>query len=421
MTNYNTLGNHLKARFLRFINKFSKNFNKTTRKFIADMLFGMIAAKSCKLTDISRALKESIALKKTTERLGRNLSSFSEKDRETLMKEYLSAVKGSVGPDTMLLIDGGDAIKQCSPKMESIGFVRDGSTGKYAPGYWTMSATALSDENRQPIPVYENLYPCKKQGGLGYNAEVTKCLQSLRENFDANQPRVFDRGFDTLGIVKNLFENGEKFILRANQNRAVIHKGKRSYINDIARNVVCEHILIYKSKSGNRVECRIGMTQVTVPSFNNMKLNLVVCKGFGEPLVLYSNLSETLETTAIRVVKIYLMRWRIEEFYAFKKQGLNFEDFRVRGLNSIKNLDTLLTIAIGFIGTLGEEIGSDIVVKLIAISKRIEKISVYLKKTKFLFYAILGGLITVFASLRCGISHYFAPITRDPQLHFALC
>ena len=147
MTNYNIMGNQLKARLLNYSKKFLKNFKKTTCKFASDMIYGIIAAKSCKLTDIGRELKEDASLKKTVERLGRNLSDFSENDRGILMDNYLAAVKKSIGSDTMLLIDGGDAIKPCSPKMESIGIVRDGSTGKFAPGYWTMGAVALSEEN----------------------------------------------------------------------------------------------------------------------------------------------------------------------------------------------------------------------------------------------------------------------------------
>ena len=418
MTNYNTLGNRLKERLLDFSQKITINFSKTTRRFITDMLYGMVASNSCKLTEISRALKEPIALKKTAERLGRNLSDFSADDRGTLMKDYLAAVKSSIGSDTMLLIDGGDAIKPCSPKMESIGIVRDASTGEFAPGYWTIGAVALSSENRQPIPVYENLYPCKKQGGLGANVETEKCLQHLREHFAPDVPRVFDRGFDTQRIVTNLLNNEETFILRVNQNRVAVHKGERGYIHDIARKTVCEHELAYTDKNGKRVQCKIGITQVTIPSFCNMKLNVVVCKGYGEALVLYTNLSEPLESFAVRVVKMFLMRWRIEELYAFKKQGLNFEDFRVRELNSIRNLDLLLTVAIGFISVLGEQIRSPMAIGLIAASKRIPKINVFLKNTKFPFYAILNGITTVLASLRCGISRFFAIVPVHRQLSF---
>jgi len=415
MTNYSTLGANLKTGLLNFSKKVSKNFNKSVQKFIANMIFGMISANSCKLTDVGRALKEPIALKKTVERLGRNLSEFSE--GEALMRDYLAEVKPSIGPDAMLLVDPGDVAKPCSPKMEAIGSVYDGSAGKFADGYWTMGAVALSDKRRQPIPVYENLYPCTKQGGLGLKAETSKCLQYLRENFDANVPRVFDRGFDSGSVLSELTGKNEKFILRVNQNRVAVHNGKRAHIHDVARGVVCETEMIFHSKSGQKSTCKIGMTRVTLPKLKNVQLNLVVCKAFGEDtLALYTNLDETLETLAPRVVKAYLMRWRIEEFYAFKKQGFAFEDFRVRGLNSIKNLDLLLTVAIGYIATLCEKLDEKLTVELIAASKRIPKISVFLKKTKFFFYAVLAGITRVLATLQCGIAHFFAPKKRDNQL-----
>jgi len=417
MINYNTLGNNLKVDLLKFSKKVSKSFNKPSQKFVFDMLFGIIAAKSCKLTEIGRSLKEPIAIKKTVERLGRNLSDFSQ--TEMLMSNYLSAVKPSLGSDTMLLIDQGDVTKSCSPKMEAIGSVKDASTGEFADGYWTMGAVALSDKTQQPIPVYESLYPCQKQGGLGFKAETKKCLQNLRENFDSSIPRVLDRGFDSGEIITEFIENDEKFILRVNQNRVAVHNGKKSKIDDIVRGLVCENELVFTGKSGKKAKCKIGITQVVLQNPKNTKLNLIVCKEFGEkPLVLYTNIAETLESIAVRVVKAYLMRWRIEEYYAFKKQGLQFEHFRVRGLNAIKNLDLLVTIAIGFIGVLSEKAESKMVLELVTISKRIQKVSKFMKKSKVIFYAVLEGITQVFATLRCGIAHYFAPIVPHNQLSF---
>jgi len=417
MIHYNTLGNNLKRNILRFSEKVTQGFSKPTRKFIADMIYGIIASNSCTLTKIGRALKESISLKKVVDRLSRNLANFTEQD--ALMDNYLASVRPSFGKDTMLLIDGGDVAKPCSPKMESIGSVYDASAKTFADGYWTMGAVALSEENQQPIPVYENLYPCKEQGGLGFSVETSKCLQYLRENFDSSIPRVFDRGFDSGALILELVEKSEMFILRANQNRVAVHKGKRSKINDIVSGIACEDELIFKSKTGNISTSRIGMTQITLSKLENIKLNLVVCKEFGDtPLVLYTNITETLENIALRVVKAYLMRWRIEEYYAFKKQGLDFEGFRVRGLHSIKTLDLLLTIACGYIGMLCEKSDTEIVFGLISISKRIQKIGYYLEKTKFFYYAVLSGITQVVATLRCGISHFFEPESRNPQLCF---
>ena len=103
--------------------------------------------------------------------------------------------------------------------------------------------------------------------------------------------------------------------------------------------MVCTHKFSYKNKTDHKFNCKIGMTQVTLPNLGNMKLNLEVCKGLDDNLVLYTNLDETIENIAVRVVKAYLMRWRIEDFYKFKKEAFDFEDFRVRSLKAIQSLD----------------------------------------------------------------------------------
>ena len=416
MIHFNTLGNGLKRGLLGFSKNISKDFPKTTRRFVADMIFGIIASNSCKLTDIGRALKEDTSLKKVVDRLGRNLAGFSK--NETLMANYLAAVRSSIGANTMLLIDGGDVTKPCSPKMEAIGSVYDASTGAYGDGYWTMGVVALTENRCQPIPVYEKLYPCTKQGGSGFNAETKTALQYLRDNFDKSTPRIFDRGFDSGEIMQELVENDERFIMRQNQNRKIIHNGKTTKTEDVVRGLDCRHTLRFHSKTGNVSTCKIGMTSVVLPNLHHLKLNMVVCKEFGEnPLVLYTNLDEKEESIAVRIVKAYLMRWRIEEFYAFKKQGLKFEDFRVRGLDSIRTLDLLLTVAIGYIGTLCAKVDEDgSVLALIFASKRVQKCHVFLKKTKFLYYALLNGISCVFAYLRCGISYYFLPTPKSMQI-----
>jgi hypothetical protein len=417
MINCNTLGNNLKREILGYSQKVSKGFSKPKQKFITDMIYGMISSGSCKFTEIGRSLKEEISLKKIVDRLGRNLILFDE--RENLMNNYLNAVRPILGDDTMLLIDGGDVTKSKSPKMEAIGSVYDGSKGKYGDGYWTMGAVALTD-NGQPIPVYENLYPCKKQGGCGFAAETKKALECLRKTFDGGIPRVFDRGFDSGEMFKDLSQNNERFIVRVNQNRVAVHKGKKTKIDDIVRGLECKDSLSFHSKTGNVSSCKIGITQITLPKLNNLKVNLAVCKEFGNnPLVLYTNLDENMETLAVRVVKAYLMRWRIEEFYAFKKQGLNFEDFRVRGLEAIKTLDILLTVALGYIGTLCAKVNKEaFATELIAISKRIQKHSVFLKKTKFFYYSMFDGLTSVFSHLRSGISNFFKQKLPSQQLSF---
>lgn len=59
-------------------------------------------------------------------------------------------------------------------------------------------------------------------------------------------------------------------------------------------------------------------------------LNLVVCYGFGNvPMMLITKLKSDDKRLSVAVVKVYLMRWKIEEYYRFKKQQFNLEDMRV--------------------------------------------------------------------------------------------
>jgi len=419
MINYSTMGARIKGKVLGFCEKCSRGLSKPMRKFVADMIYGIMAAGDCKLTEISRALKESITLRKTVDRLGRNLADFGEGNAETVMENYLDVIRPSLRANTMLLIDSGDVTKPCSLKMEGIGTVYDGSKGTYGDGYWTMGAVALT-ENGQPVPVYENLYPCNEEGGFGFNAETKKCVESLRKNFGPENPRLFDRGFDVGWLLQELIRKNEKFILRQNQNRVAIHNGRKAKVEDIVRGLVCTHEMKFHSKTGNISKCKIGMTQITLPGVENLKVNLVVCKDFGEkPLVLYTNLCETVEEVAVRVVKGYLMRWRIEEFYAFKKQELNFEDFRVRSLNSIKTLDLLLTIAAGHIGLLCAKVNQELfVADLIFASRRLLRYNVFVKETKVFYSAIHNGITAILATLRNGIAHFFSTHTPSAQLSF---
>ena len=152
---------------------------------------------------------------------------------------------------------------------------------------------------------------------------------------------------------------------------------------------------------------------VTLPGYADKSLNLVVCNGFGkEPLMLLTNLTSDDKRLCVTITKVYLMRWRIEEYYKFKKQGFGYEKFLVRSLNSIRNLDLLLSIAIGYIGTLSEKISESIeVLEIIEASKRLYGLA------KFTFYAISDGLFDIFSKCYTGIAAFFQRQQRSKQLY----
>jgi len=71
--------------------------------------------------------------------------------------------------------------------------------------------------------------------------------------------------------------------------------------------------------------------------------------------MLISNLKPESKKLTRTIFKAYLKRWKVEEYFRFKKQQFDLENIRVRSLNSIRTMDLLLSILIGFIAMFSEK------------------------------------------------------------------
>lgn len=412
MTHYSMMNSNIKRGIIGFSEKICKGLSRPMFKFVTQMIYGLLHAQSCHLSEISRKLNEKTSLKKTIERLSRNLKTFDE--QEHLFANYIKKVQGCIGEKTILIIDGSDIAKPCSPKMEHIGTVLDGSTGKHADGYQTLGVTALTPERKMPVCVYTRVYSEVEPGFKSENAEMLKALDFLSNHFKKGNIRAMDRGYDSRIYYERLMGEKEAFVIRAKKNRIVLHKGKRVNIYDLANHTKSKYSLKFRKKTGAMADCKISNVPISLPFNPDEQLNLVICKGIGkEPLMLITNLKSDDDRLSVTITKVYLLRWRIEEFYGFKKQQFDFEGFRVRSLSSIRNLDMLVTIAIGYIALMSEKADERrIVMELIEISKRIYE------TPKFVFYAIADGLFNVMAKSTGSISDMLRK--KPPSLQLAL-
>jgi hypothetical protein len=410
MANYTTLGSNLKRSILRFSEKLSKGLTRPDFKFISQMIYGLLSSQSCHLSKIARTLDEQISLKKTIDRLSRNLNGFT--DGQKLLINYMRSIKKCFSVRSILIIDDSDITKPCSSKLEGLGVVRDGSTGSYGMGYHTIGVTALTPGKKQPVGVYTRVYSASEKDFVSADEETLKALRYLSRHFKKSNVRAFDRGYDANIYYKYLIGNEENFIIRAKKNRDVTYKGERLNILTLASRFKGKYSLKFKKKNGIDADCKISIVPIRLPCRPEDDLSLVICRGIGkEPLMLITGMKSDDPRLSVTVTKVYLMRWRIEEFYGFKKQQFDFEDFRVRSLNSIRNLDLLLTIAIGFIGLMSEKCDErETAMELIAISKRIYA------TPKFTFYALADGMFTVFARCKQGIWLMLRKKPKDPQL-----
>lgn len=113
MVNYSRLGYEIKRDFTNFSQKISKGLKRPQEKFVHQMIYGILAGNKLHLSEIARSLKESITLKKTIDRLTRNLNAFDDKD--SLLHNYLTLVKRHVKDDYAdIIIDNLDIAKSAS-------------------------------------------------------------------------------------------------------------------------------------------------------------------------------------------------------------------------------------------------------------------------------------------------------------------
>ena len=167
----------------------------------------------------------------------------------------------------------------------------------------------------------------------------------------------------------------------------------------------------FKNKEGEKINCKISYIPISLPMAPNKELTLAVVYGFGKiPMMLISNLKSDDRKLARVITKVYLMRWRIEEYYRFKKQQFGFEDFRVQSLNSIRALNTLLTVLIGLLSIFSEKQKISIfIAEIIECSKRIYG------KPKFIYYALCDGIFNILKKTREGISSFLVPEKSPPS------
>ena len=413
MINYNRLAYELKRDISIFSNKISIGLKRPKMKFITQMIYGLLEGNKTHLSEIARSLKEPITLKKTIERLSRNLNNFD--DGEKVMDNYINLVKQNIKDDhSVIIIDNSDIAKPCSKKTESLTEVRDGSTGEIVKGYQTIEAAVLTSNGKMPLPVYEKVFSAAEKGFISETHENIQCLKSLSSHFGNKCIRTLDRGFDANEYFRYFIKNKERFVIRLKMNRNVIFNNKTQNVLDVANKYKGNYSLKFKGQNKKKIDCKISYIPVSLCEFPKEELTLIVVYGFGKiPMMLLTNLkSPEKKKISLLVTKVYLMRWRIEEYFKFKKQQFDFEDIRVLSLKSIRNFNLIVTITVGYIGIMTSEKTDCIFFKeLKECSKRIYDIP------KFIYYAIGYAIENILVKTKVGIQSFIPKNFKSQQFN----
>jgi len=374
------------------LNQFVKNVvgdsGKVLKNFLKDFWWGMLAKQSVLLSEISRGNKRDGLLKKQIERLGNCLTSFSFNE---VLINYHRTIQSEINDRTIFCIDNSDVAKPYGEKFEYLGQVRDGSTGEIEKGYDTVNIVALSSKHKQPIPLYSKLISNIEIGYISHNDETEKALDCINRSFGSIGVKVFDRGYDDSKLMRYLINNKEKFIIRCKKNRDVITNGTKFDIMDIPK----EPAFAIQSKFQRGKKQWLLTFKKYLVKVSEISLNLVTVEGFGkDPMFLLTNLSLDKEFEQT-VVKIYMLRWKVEEKFRFEKDVFNLENFRVRNMKAMRNIVLLTSMLVGFLAVICEHQTSKLFKKLLACSQRLPKKP---KKNHLYFYSISRAISNLLQS-----------------------
>ena len=416
MENSSKIAGKIKSQITLFSHKLSGDFKKPLRKFLVQMLYGIQASKDVKLSNIARSLNEAIPLIKTENRLSRNLGRMDLTER--INRDLIADGGKRIKEETVIALDLSDLDKRYAQKMEYLALVRDGSTGETkSNGYWLMDVLGADVEGEDLIPLYGELYSQEAEGFRSENRQILNAIDRVMEGIGQKGVWGIDRGGDRSRLFKGLLERKLRFVVRLVGKRdLILNDGQKRNALKIAWECHCRHsreVTIEKEGESKKRIIWVGHVEVRLP-FDKQTLSLVVVKGWGEkPMMLLTNV-DVKSLGVMRVLEIYLTRWKCEESYRFIKQAYQLEDVRVLSYTALRNMMVLVQAVFYFVSAeLGKKLKLNILLK-----KIFEKAKRFFEIPEFKQYAIADGIYKILFSSRTGIFPCGPPRQKDGQLLF---
>lgn len=416
MDNHSKMVGKIKSQITRFSHKVSDNFRKPIRKLIVQMLYGIQASKDVKLSNIARSLNEEIALIKTETRLSRNLGKIDL--TKGINTNLITDGSKRIQKETVLALDLSDLDKPYAQKMEYLALVRDGSTGETkSNGYWLIDVLGAEVEGEDLIPLYGELYSQDARDFKSENRQILNAIDRVMEGVGQKGVWAMDRGGDRSRLFKGFFERKLRFVIRlVGERDLVLKEGQKKNALKIAWGCHCPHqteMTIEKQGESKKKMISVGHLGVKLP-FDQQDLSLVVVKGFGEkPMMLLTNVN-VKSLGVMRVLEIYLTRWKCEESYRFIKQAYQLEDVRVLRYTALRNMMVLVQAVFYFVSV---ELGKKLKLSIL-LRKIFEKAKRFFEIPEFKQYAIADGIYKILFSSQTGIFPLLPTRPKNGQLLF---
>lgn len=356
----------LQVKLSQFLSKFRPQMTLPEYNFLLDACLGIIKSRSVICLQMARSLNEQVTVKKICERFTRHLNKqeLGAKLRSTIISKQCRGFDS----DTAIIVDDSDIVKPKAKCMEGLKLVRDGSTGAYDKlGYDLLNIIACQDSGEG--------YEIKPLGSelISRDLEEDSLSQITEDRLVeinlASKNRgvyIFDRGYDSRYLFSFLKTTGMNYIVRSTGERSLIIGDRERGFLEVARSVkLNQH---YRDPNTNKI-LKCGIKRVSIrlhphPVKHPEVIDtwLVVARhtdgpdgksGFfyffcdfpGQPDL---NLSQI----GAKVLRMYRMRWKIEEMHKHVKQAYQWEMIQLSSYTRLQNMNQLLLLTMCFLYSL---------------------------------------------------------------------
>jgi len=408
--------------FTDYLADISEGQHKPQKKFLRDVLFGLLAGQSVMLSNIGRALDEPRRLIHTEKRLSDNLKS-ERFDDAKLRTRYLEHVrpllrqKGHRIPT--IAVDKTDIAKPWAKKMPHLGRVRDASLPYVprakdgsecepitVPGYEIVNIEAVGDNGRR-LPLTTRLFSNGDPESKKESGETRRAIHEVKPYVPKETIWTFDRGYCYAPTIKMLNAAKIRWVCRMSLGRGadIYANGVRVKLADIVPQVKMRtKWTVRRHKKGKKKIWNIEagwITNVKLPNIAHggqgplgTKYSVVVMtNNLGkEPLVLLTNIRVDSTAAAKQIGNAYHDRWGVEEAHRFVKQAFALENIRALTWTGLKRMTLLAMIAYGYLATLVHKWRPE-VSKIAASFKAFGPVPI------FLHYRLLAGIAGVLKSV----------------------
>lgn len=316
-------------------------------KVLMIYLNGLITEDEASINKLAKNTVDSFN-ERTMNRKLKKLASNSKDILKKCLKSYQQIPELSIDENGLYILDE-HIIRKWGKKIEGLGYFYSSSENKKVKGLSEISVHYYSKKIEYPVTYdifrkKDELEKYNKEGQFRSKNEIARSL--IKETIEINSKCKnwsFDPYFFTKDTAKYLIELGQYYVSRIKRNWKCTFKKKHYSISELYDTLKKDDFQLVKVRHYSTKKVRYFMVaerNVFIERLGNQlvlyvkelkkdeKGNLIE-KYEGKYMTLVSNM---LDKSHGEIIKIYMMRWRIETGYRDQNQNLSLDKCRWRDI-----------------------------------------------------------------------------------------